>query len=201
MSAESQSHLDGVTFKRDLVAAIPSLRAFARSLCGDATRADDLVQDTMLKAWQAREAFIPGTNFKAWTYRILRNTFYSSWRKDRRLVALDDDKYSNTAKAVDDAESSLHLAEVAGALLQLPAEQREALILTTAGGFDYEQVAAIAGVAVGTIKSRVSRGRAALTKLLEATSTLDRERISATGGVDALARAAIEIAKRSEPVN
>ena len=154
-------------FKAALIAVLPSLRAFARSLCRNAVEADDLVQETMLKAWSARESYIEESNFKAWAFRILRNSLYSNWRKNSRLTQLDDTVYEKTAKATDNAETALELAEVSQAILDLPLEQREALILIAAGGFNYEEVAAIAGVAVGTIKSRVSRGRANLIALME----------------------------------
>ena len=143
-------------FKAALIAVLPSLRAFARSLCRNAVEADDLVQETMLKAWSAIESYIEESNFKAWAFRILRNSLYSNWRKNSRLTQLDDTVYEKTAKATDNAETALELAEVSEAILDLPLEQREALILIAAGGFNYEEVAAIAGVAVGTIKSRLN---------------------------------------------
>ena len=172
-------------FKAALIAVLPSLRAFARSLCRNAVEADDLVQETMLKAWSARESYIEESNFKAWAFRILRNSLYSNWRKNSRLTQLDDTVYEKTAKATDNAETALELAEVSQAILDLPLEQREALILIAAGGFNYEEVAAIAGVAVGTIKSRVSRGRANLIALME-NRAHRRPQISALGAAQGL---------------
>ena len=172
-------------FKAALIAVLPSLRAFARSLCRNAVEADDLVQETMLKAWSARESYIEESNFKAWAFRILRNSLYSNWRKNSRLTQLDDTVYEKTAKATDNAETALELAEVSQAILDLPLEQREALILIAAGGFNYEEVAAIAGVAVGTIKSRVSRGRANLIALME-NCAHRRPQISALGAAQGL---------------
>ena len=172
-------------FKAALIAVLPSLRAFARSLCRNAVEADDLVQETMLKAWSARESYIEESNFKAWAFRILRNSLYSNWRKNSRLTQLDDTVYEKTAKATDNAETALELAEVSEAILDLPLEQREALILIAAGGFNYEEVAAIAGVAVGTIKSRVSRGRANLIALME-NRAHRRPQISALGAAQGL---------------
>ena len=189
------SELGLAQFKSDLVTVIPALRAFARSLCGNATQADDLVQETMLKAWAARRSYEPNTSFKAWTFRILRNAFYSNWRKDRRLSPLDDTVHEKMAQAVENAETALELAEVAGALQQLPIEQREAMILISAGGFNYEEVAAIAGVAVGTIKSRVSRGRATLLVLMEKRSNT-RPGISAIGAAEQLMRDADHLSRR-----
>lgn len=172
-------------FKAALIAVLPSLRAFARSLCRNAVEADDLVQETMLKAWSARESYIEESNFKAWAFRILRNSLYSNWRKNSRLTQLEDTVYEKTAKATDNAETALELAEVSQAILDLPLEQREALILIAAGGFNYEEVAAIAGVAVGTIKSRVSRGRANLIALME-NRAHRRPQISALGAAQGL---------------
>lgn len=172
-------------FKAALIAVLPSLRAFARSLCRNAVEADDLVQETMLKAWSARESYIEESNFKAWAFRILRNSLYSNWRKNSRLTQLEDTVYEKTAKATDNAETALELAEVSQAILDLPLEQREALILIAAGGFNYEEVAAIAGVAVGTIKSRVSRGRANLIALME-NRAHRRPKISAIGAAQGL---------------
>ncbi len=172
-------------FKLELVAVLPALRAFARSLCRNATEADDLVQETMLKAWSARDSYIEEANFKAWTFRILRNSLYSNWRKNSRLTQLDDTVYESTAKATDNAETALELAEVSEAIRHLPLEQQEALILIAAGGFNYEEVAAIVGVAVGTIKSRVSRGRTNLISLMEKRANR-RTRISALGAAQGL---------------
>lgn len=157
---------DDNAFKSDLVKLIPHMRAFARSLCGDATVADDLAQDAMVKAWGARASFRPGTNMKAWSFTILRNQFYSDKRRSWRETQLDQEAAERTLVAVDDPESPLALDEMRMALAMLPAEQREALILVGAGGFAYDEVAAICGCAVGTAKSRVSRARRALHEIL-----------------------------------
>lgn len=183
-------------FKQALVDVLPALRAFARSLCRNAVEADDLVQETMLKAWSARNSYIEEANFKAWTFRILRNALYSNWRKNSRLTQLDDTVYEKTAKATDNAETALELAEVSEAIRHLPLEQREALILIAAGGFNYEEVAAIAGVAVGTIKSRVSRGRANLIDLMEKRAT-SRTSISALGAAQSLLNDADRLARNA----
>ena len=154
-------------FKRDLVALIPHLRAFARTLCGDAAAADDLAQDAVLKAWDARASFQTGTNMKAWTFMILRNQFYSEKRRSWRQSQLDQDAAERTLVAADDPEAPVALDELRLALAMLPSEQREALILVGAGGFAYEEAAEICGCAVGTVKSRVSRARRALQGVLE----------------------------------
>jgi RNA polymerase sigma-70 factor (ECF subfamily) len=154
-------------FKRELVALIPHLRAFARTLTGDATAADDLAQDALMKAWDARASFEMGTNMKAWTFMILRNQFYSEKRRSWRQNQLDQEAAERTLVAVDDPEAPVALDELRQGLSMLPPEQREALILVGAGGFAYEEAAAICGCAVGTVKSRVSRARRALQGILD----------------------------------
>jgi RNA polymerase sigma-70 factor (ECF subfamily) len=155
-------------FKRELTALIPQLRAFARTLAGDATQADDLAQDAMMKAWSARASFELGTNMKAWTFMILRNQFYSEKRRSWRQSQLDQEAAERTLVAPDDPMAPVALDELRQGLGMLPPEQREALVLVGAGGFAYEEAAAICGCAVGTVKSRVSRARRALEAVLEA---------------------------------
>ena len=158
---------DDNAFKTELVALIPHLRAFARTLTGDPTAADDLAQDAMMKAWDARASYQMGTNMKAWTFMILRNQFYSEKRRSWRQSQLDQEAAERTLVAVDDPEAPVALDELRLSLAALPAEQREALILVGAGGFAYEEAAEICGCAVGTVKSRVSRARKALHAILE----------------------------------
>ncbi|MDP1630983.1 MAG: sigma-70 family RNA polymerase sigma factor [Caulobacter sp.] len=157
-------------FQRELVTLIPHLRAFARSLTGDAAAADDLAQDAMIKAWGARASFQMGTNMKAWTFMILRNQFYSDKRRSWRQVQLDQEAAERTLIAIDDPGSPLALDELRQAMAMLPPEQREAITLVGAGGFAYEEAADICGCAVGTVKSRVSRARKALQEILESGS-------------------------------
>jgi RNA polymerase sigma-70 factor (ECF subfamily) len=169
-SARSRPEDDPVrdaAFRRELVALIPHLRAFARTLCGDPTAADDLAQDAMLKAWDARASFEMGTNMKAWTFMILRNQFYSEKRRSWRQSQLDQEAAERTLVAVDDPEAPVALDELRQGLAMLPIEQREALVLVGAGGFAYEEAATICECAVGTVKSRVSRARRALQGILE----------------------------------
>ena len=154
-------------FRRELVALIPQLRAFARTLAGDPTAADDLAQDAMMKAWDARASFEIGTNMKAWTFMILRNQFYSEKRRSWRQAQLDQDAAERTLVAVDDPAGPIALDELRLGLGMLPPEQREALILVGAGGFAYEEAAEICDCAVGTVKSRVSRARRALHAILD----------------------------------
>lgn len=154
------------TFKQELIAAIPHLRAFARSLCNDPTQADDLAQEALAKAWKARDSFEPGTSIKAWTFMILRNQFYSEKRRSWRTAPLDVEMAENTLIANDDPTAPMDLLELRTALAKLPDDQREALILVGAGGMAYEEAAQVCQCAVGTIKSRVSRARRALEVLL-----------------------------------
>jgi RNA polymerase sigma-70 factor (ECF subfamily) len=143
---------DDEGFKKQLVTLIPHLRAFARTLTGDATAADDLAQDALMKAWDARASYQMGTNMKAWTFMILRNQFYSEKRRSWRQSQLDQEAAERTLVAVDDPEAPVAL---------------EALILVGAGGFAYEEAAEICQCAVGTVKSRVSRARKSLLGILE----------------------------------
>jgi RNA polymerase sigma-70 factor (ECF subfamily) len=167
MKHQRPSGGDDEDFKRELVALIPHLRAFARTLCGDPSAADDLAQDAMLKAWDARASFEMGTNMKAWTFMILRNQFYSDKRRSWRQSQLDQDAAERTLVAPDNPEAPVALDELRMALRSLPDEQREALVLVGAGGFAYEEAAEICNCAVGTVKSRVSRARRALQAALE----------------------------------
>ncbi|HPF23723.1 MAG TPA: sigma-70 family RNA polymerase sigma factor [Hyphomonas sp.] len=165
--SEPMDRLDDATFKRELTGLIPHLRAFARSLCGDAFMADDLAQDAMLKAWHARESFQAGTNMKAWAFTILRNVFYSEKRRSWRRESLDPEVAEATLVSPSNPGDGLDLLALRNALNMLPEDQREALILVGAGGLAYEEAAEVCGCAVGTIKSRVSRARKAVTDLLE----------------------------------
>jgi RNA polymerase sigma-70 factor (ECF subfamily) len=152
---------------RDAVlGAVPSLRAFAISLCGNVDRADDLVQETLLRALANIDSFQPGSNLPAWLFTILRNLFRSDYRKRRREVEDAEGNYAKTLKTQPSQNAHLEFEEFRGALEKLPQDQREALILVGASGFSYEDAASICGCAVGTIKSRVNRARSKLAALL-----------------------------------
>ena len=153
-------------FKDQLALVIPHLRAFGRSLSGNRDLADDLVQETLLKAWAARQRFQAGTNMRAWTFIILRNLFLSQMRRARFKGEWDEITASKLLAAPASQDRHVELGDMQRALLHLPQPQREALILVGAGGFAYEEAAEICGCAVGTIKSRVARGRVALEALL-----------------------------------
>lgn len=154
-------------FKRDLLAVLPHLRAFARGLSGRADLADDLVQEAAIKAWVARERFTPGTNMRAWTFAILRNHYLSDLRRARYQADYDPDAAERLLVAAAEQEEGLHLSDMERALQRLSPERREALLLVGAGGFTYVEAAAISERAVGTMKSRVARARAELMQLLD----------------------------------
>lgn len=158
--------LSDVEFKAQLAQIIPHLRAFGRSVSGSRDLADDLVQETLMKAWAARQRFQAGTNMRAWTFIILRNLYLSQMRRSRFRGEWDDLVADRILAAPAGQDKQVELGDMQRALLHLPQPQREALILVGAGGFAYEEAAEICGVAVGTIKSRVARGRVALETLL-----------------------------------
>jgi RNA polymerase sigma-70 factor, ECF subfamily len=158
----------GGEFRDQLVAAIPGLRAFGMSLTARGDRADDLVQETLMKAWNHQASYQQGTNLRAWLFTILRNEFYTHIRKRRREVEDADGAYSGAVAVPGEQEGHLDMADLRTALMQLPDDQREAVVLVGASGFSYQEVAEICGVAVGTVKSRVSRARERLATLLGA---------------------------------
>ena len=153
--------------REELVEHLPSLRAFAVSLTRNGAAADDLVQDTVVKAWSNFDKFQEGTNLRAWLFTILRNTFYSNRRKARREVADVDGVFAAGLAEKPGHDGRLQLQDFKRAFDQLPVEQREALILVGATGFSYEEAAETCGVAVGTIKSRANRARKTLAVLMK----------------------------------
>lgn len=155
-----------LSFRHELLSLLPSLRAFAVSLAGSKDRADDLLQDTIMRAWAKQESFAMGTNMKAWLFTILRNEFYSQIRKNGREVQDTDGLFTNNLAVHPAQYGALDLQDFKRALGKLPADQREAIILIGASGFSYEEAAEICGCAIGTIKSRVSRARVRLQALL-----------------------------------
>lgn len=169
-----RSESDKRSFKEELTGVVPHLRAFARGLCGRPDMADDLVQETLLKAWAAQERFEPGTSMRAWTFVILRNAYLTDMRRNRFRGEYDESVAERILTAPAGQEGPIHLSDMHRALLTLPPERREALLLVGAGGFSYEEAAEICGCAVGTIKSRVGRARAALTSMIEEGAIPDR---------------------------
>jgi RNA polymerase sigma-70 factor, ECF subfamily len=157
----------------DLLAVIPNLRAFAVSLCGNLDRADDLVQETLVKAWSNIDSFVEGTNLRAWLFTILRNIYYSEYRKRRREVADPDGAFAAKLATAPAQGGHMDLLDFRAALLQLPSDQREALVLIGASGLSYEEAAGVCGCAIGTMKSRVNRARSRLAEMLSITSGLE----------------------------
>jgi RNA polymerase sigma-70 factor (ECF subfamily) len=168
-------------FKTELLGLVPFLRAFARSLTGNPEAADDLAQETLVKAWQSRSSFIPGTNLKAWLFTILRNQFYSDRRRAWRQAPWDQEAAERIPGGADDQVYSAELSDTVRALRHLSDEQREALILVGAGGFSYEDAAAICKCAVGTVKSRVARARKTLIDILDGDNRLEGSERPAEG--------------------
>ena len=184
---------------------MPSLRAFAISLSGNVDRADDLVQETLLRAMANIDSFEPGTNMSAWLFTILRNLFRSEYRKRRREVEDADGSYADSLKSHPEQHGRVEFEEFRAALAKLPPDQREALILVGASGFSYEEAAAICECAVGTIKSRVNRARTRLAELLAIDSADDfgpdqstRAILSAAGAADSCTFAS-ERSNRTSP--
>jgi len=165
-----QSSIDAASdfdFRAELMRVVPHLRAFARGLCGRPDFADDLVQEALLRAWTARDKFQPGTSMKNWTFVILRNVYLSEVRRNRFHGDYDPDAAERLLSRPADQEGGIHMGDLKSAMMQLSIERREALLLVGAGGLSYEEAAQIVQCAVGTMKSRVSRGRRHLEQLLE----------------------------------
>ena len=154
-------------FRDQLVALLPSLRAFSRGLCGHREMADDLAQDTMMRAWAARASYTQGTNFRAWMFMIMRNQFYTTIRKNSRMTSLDPEVAERVLVVAPAQQNGINVDDVAKALQKLPTEQREVLLLIGANGLSYEEAAEVIGCAMGTVKSRLARGRTALAALID----------------------------------
>ena len=166
-SASRRNGLSDAAFRDQLVGIIPQLRVFARGLCSGRSIADDLVQDALTRAWSARASFEAGTNFRAWMYMILRNQFYTTVRKLSRMVPWDPEAAERILVEPASQEWQVEVAAVTTALQKISPEQREVLLLVGANGLSYEEAAEIVGCAVGTIKSRLARGRTALKAVME----------------------------------
>jgi len=172
------------SWRDDVVALIPALRAFAWSLSHNASDADDLVQDTLIKAWTNRDKFEDGTNLRAWLFTILRNTYYTNVVRRRREVRDEDGVHAATLTSAPSQDWSVAMTALEAALKRLPDEHREALILVGGAGLTYEEAAEICGCALGTIKSRVNRARGRLLKLMEADAVTDTFAESVMGARD-----------------
>ncbi|MBU2532485.1 MAG: sigma-70 family RNA polymerase sigma factor [Alphaproteobacteria bacterium] len=161
------------SFAEQLTEHTPKLRAFAISLSGSPTVADDLVQETLLRAWNNREKFEAGTNLKAWLLTILRNIYFNQWRRQKRSPLTGGDDHLNYVGRDAEQPGHMELLDVKRMLSKLPESQREALLLVGVEGLSYEEAAVIAGCAVGTVKSRLSRARSALLEMMEDDTAVD----------------------------
>ena len=166
ISERAVADANAKAFRDGLIREMRDLRAFAVSLSGSFHQADDLLQETLLKAWSHSASFVPGTNLRAWLVTILRNTYYSQYRKRGREVADTDGYYSSRLASPPNQESALDMSDFQIALQKLAPEHRDVLLMVGASGLSYEEAAEICGVAVGTIKSRLNRARARLAEML-----------------------------------
>lgn len=165
MTASPQPETEGDP-REEIVEHLRDLRAFAMSLARNHAAADDLVQDTIVKAWSNFDKFTIGTSLRAWLFTILRNTFFSSRRKSSREVADPEGFHAGRLSVLPQHDGHLALREFMVAFDRLSAEHREILVLVGANGYSYEEAAKMTGVAVGTAKSRASRARSRLAALL-----------------------------------
>jgi RNA polymerase sigma-70 factor (ECF subfamily) len=165
--------MTGESWRNEVVGLIPALRAFAWSLSHNGSDADDLVQDTLIKAWTNKDKFAPGTNLRAWLFTILRNTYYTQVLRRRREVRDEMGEYAGALQIPPTQDWSVAMRSLQAAMQQLPDEHREALILVGGAGLSYEEAAEICGCALGTIKSRVNRARARLLKIMDAVDAND----------------------------
>lgn len=165
--AEPLSPEDLDAFKAQMVALIPALRGFARGLCRDRDLADDLVQEAMMRAWASRHTFIPDSNFRAWMFMILRNHYFSGAKKRARYTVWDPEAAERILVQDATQESGLHVDDVMRAIHRLPDQQREILLLVAGAGLSYEEAAVVTGANMGTVKSRLNRGRAGIKAMLE----------------------------------
>lgn len=165
-ATERPPAIDERAFRADLLAIIPSLRAFARGLSGNRDLADDLAQEALAKAWSARASYTPGTNFRAWIFRILRNHFYTTATVAKRFTTYDPEAAERLLTTPATQDGGLMVEDLQRGLLTLPAEQREALLLLESR-LQWNEIAEISGVPLGTIKSRITRGRASLKRYMD----------------------------------
>lgn len=170
LSAEQEALID------DLEGYIPRLRRYARSLSGDHAKADDLTQDTLLRALDKLHQFQPGTNLLAWLFTIMRNTYLNGIRAAK--FTKDADPHEMQIPAPGNQIDSLALQELSVAIDTLPDDQRETLMLIGVEGLAYQEVAEIMDVPIGTVRSRLSRARAALRPLLEGPSIVEKAETS-----------------------
>lgn len=165
---------DLACFSGEITETLPALHRFARRLCRQRDMADDLVQDTLFRAWASRHTFVPGSNFRPWVFTILRNQFYTSLRKSGRMVSWEPEAAERILVQQPEQEAGLHIADIEGAIGQLPKMQREMLMLIASAGLSYEEAAIVANCKIGTVKSRINRGRAAVRAIIEGAEAAPR---------------------------
>jgi len=154
------------SFMDEVKEALPAMRAFARSLTRDATSADDLVQDALVRLLTAQERFIPGSSFKAWAFTVIRNRFVDQYRRKRYADSRQSEL--NGAEQIQSApqDSVMEFRDMACAFWELPAAFREVLLLVGVHDLSYEEAAEIIGCPIGTVRSRLSRARSRLMELM-----------------------------------
>jgi RNA polymerase sigma-70 factor (ECF subfamily) len=183
------------------IAYLPDLLGFARSLAGNTHQADDLVQGTILRALSAAQTFTPGTNFKAWSFTILRNLFYNQWRSPASRQMMLDDCAAVAQATAPTQDASLELCDFRRAFAQLVPDQREALILIGAAGLSYSEAAAVCNCAPGTVKSRVSRARASVRAMMDGGAlSLRRRDVTPISAMDLALALETAIAARNLPM-
>ncbi len=155
------------SLKQQMLASIPHLRAFAISLCGSVDRADDLVQNALLKGLSNFDKFQPGTSMQAWLFTILRNDFLTQTRRSKREVEDPEGSWAEKVAVMPEQGARLDFTDMLKALGKLPVDQREALLLVSAEGLSYEDAARICGTNIGTIKSRINRARNRLAEMMK----------------------------------
>lgn len=164
-AAEARATHDDALMLRRMRELTPSLRAYATGLLGSVSDADDLIQETLMRAWRSRDTYRVDTNFKAWLFRILRNSFLNTLARPRNVQDVDGIFTGQLAQPAMQ-EWPLRYAEVMRALQKLPPEQRDCMVLIASGN-TYEEVAAICECSMGTVKSRISRARVRLLEILQ----------------------------------
>jgi len=179
---------------------LPDLRAFARALSGNGHQADDLVQSAILRALGAAQQFTPGTNFRAWSFTILRNVFYNEWRSPASRQLMLDDCAAAAPTTAPTQDASLEVCDFRRAFAQLGADHREALLLVGASGLTYSEAAVVCNCAPGTMKSRVSRARTALRAMMDGGAlNLRRRDVTPISAIDLALAMETSIAARNLP--
>lgn len=162
----AQEDRDEQSFRSSIIEMTPRLYNFAMSLTKNPSAADDLVQDTFLRAWRSRSRFTVGTNLGAWLFTIMRNAFYSRHRKEVREVNDTDGDYAERLAAAPEQSGHVDLLDAQTALAKLPLPMRQALILVAIENLSYEEAATVMNCRIGTVKSRVWRAREQLAQIL-----------------------------------